>query len=228
MNMRHLIQCLLGTMLLFSAFFSNSQTLNSYPRIEIDKRQVYSISAFPYFDYFTCLNKEPQGTNVVEYLQNDPTFRQSLKRVAGEAATRQYRYLHNLPAKRAFFSHEVNTGRFPQKEQVPFGADQIYRYSYQYLRQPKTAYQYDFATSKLYKEIFDKGSQRHWLLVGITFFKRESDWKVEPLSALGESAILLSLDIKQIETAATERDVYDHALKSTQVYFLKAAENCKN
>ncbi|KXF81533.1 hypothetical protein ATN88_02210 [Enterovibrio coralii] len=62
--------------------------------------------------------------DALEHLQHDPVFQQSLRKVAGEAAARQYRYLNELPAKRAFFTNNVTSDSFPQKEQVPFGNDE--------------------------------------------------------------------------------------------------------
>lgn len=223
--MQILYRLLIVLMLLGKATIAHSAPLNSYPKIEIDGRQVYSLSAFPYYDYFVCLRQGDSGMAVLEHLRRDPVFRHSLQRVAGEAAARQFRYLNELPAKRAFFSNDVNAESFPQKEQVPFEGGKTYDYNYQYLRQPKAAYQYDFETKGLYKEVFDRGSKRHWLLVGIDFLPRESDWKVTTLRDIPQLVMLVSLDMKQIQSAKSERDAYQQAQKSAELYFFKANGN---
>ncbi len=194
--MHQSVAFLIGLSTMFATGSVFSAPFNSYPKIEINSRQVYSLNAFPYYDYFVCLRQGDAGMETLEYLQQDQVFRQSLQRVAGEAAARQYRYLNELPAKQAYFINGVNADSFPQKEQVPFGADETYEYSHQYLKQPKAAYQYNFETKGLYKEVFDKGSLRHWLLVGMDFLQRESDWKVTKLTDIPQLVMLVSLDIK--------------------------------
>lgn len=218
---------LTGAFLSLVAIASQAAPFNAYPKIDIDSRQIYSLERFPYYDYFVCLKISPSGQPVLNVLDTDQVFRKALKQVAGEAAARQYRYLNELPAKRVYFSNMVSAPSFPQKEQVPFGADERYEYSHQYLKQPKSAYHYDLATLGIYQERFDRGTKRHWLVVGIQFLQRESDWKVAPMSNIGELIILLSLDIKQIQQAADEQQAYQYAQNAAEAYFFAAnPDNC--
>ncbi|MDD1782654.1 hypothetical protein LRP49_15885 [Enterovibrio sp. ZSDZ35] len=225
--MTRLLTLLFGFSSACLASVAYAAPMNSYPKLEIDSRHVYVPDAFPYYDYFVCLKQDDAGLAALEHVQHDPVFRQSLRKVAGEAAARQYRYLNELPEKRAFFSNDVVSDSFPRKEQVPFVNGESYRYSHQYLKQAKSGYQYDLKTKGMYQEMFDRGSDRHWLMIGMTFLQRESVWKVAPLSDIPELVILASLDMKQVQAASSENSAYDHALKSTEFYYFPAnPKNC--
>ncbi|WP_062661029.1 hypothetical protein [Grimontia celer] len=117
---------LTGAFFSMMAIASQAAPLNAYPKIDIDYRQIYSLERLSYCDYFVCLKISPSGQPVLNELETDQVFRKALKQVAGEAAARQYRYLNELPAKRADFSNTVIAPSFPLTEQVPLCADERY------------------------------------------------------------------------------------------------------
>ncbi|USH01384.1 hypothetical protein K6Q96_10675 [Grimontia kaedaensis] len=95
------------------ALAAEAVPLNAYPKIDIDSRQIYSLERFPDYDYVACLKISPSGQPVINVLETDQVFRKALKQVAGAAAARQYRYLNELPAKRACFSNTAIASSLP-------------------------------------------------------------------------------------------------------------------
>ncbi|MFO6425107.1 hypothetical protein [Motilimonas sp. KMU-193] len=215
---------------LFVSLLTNqavAATMNAYKKVTIDNTQVFSLDQFPYKNYFVCIRKWENGEGFSDYLQQDRLFQQALRKTAGEAAARLYRYLNEQPAKENIAATAVKNGSFFQKEQFPFINDQRYDYSWHYLTPRKSNYQYATQTRGMFKERFDFKTERgrHWVVIEPTFFRRSSDYEVKEDKRFSGLFILLSVNEKSIKQARSEQAVYQQAYQQAKAYYFAADPN---
>ncbi|MCE2571804.1 hypothetical protein [Motilimonas eburnea] len=204
-------------------------TMNAYKKVTINSTQVFSLDQFPYKNYFVCIRKWENGEGFSDYLQHDRLFQQALRKTAGEAAARQYRYLNEQPAKENIAATAVKNDSFYKKEQVPFINDQRYTYSWHYLTPRKSDYQYATQTIGMLKERFDFKTEkgRHWVITEPTFYRRSSDYEVKEDKRFSGLFILLSVNEKAIKQASSEQAAYQQAYQQTKAYYFAAdPDNC--
>lgn len=179
--------------------------LPGYPKIAINPDRIMTLEQFPFTRYFSCLSEEQP--DAAQFIDADPQFKHVLRQSAGQLAVELFRHL------------KMATPMQPQPlPSAPLSTAAAVHWGEQRLVQLPRPFHYQVQLHGLFRETLSAQKKRYWLWLEPLFFQRSADAGLHPISNDHHNRLLLSIEMRRIESAQTEQQAYQRIYESTQLY----------